>query len=233
MEIREAISLHDERISDIELEPWEREVVGMYRGIRIVDRKAAGEAFGGFNGEDILAIHRAVLNDPFNRHLSGELRRAIVGISVVVRGELRKASFRPVHPDKLPDLFQEFSGELHDKTVDLSQDTSVSQVLDIAAWAHQKVIEMHPFIDGNGRTARLLVDLIFKKKGLPYITDWGAKDDEYKDIVDKSFRNNDINLFKVLLARKLLKSIRDLEKEGLGEEVAELKSEITVYQDTL
>lgn len=233
MELTEGKLPEETQVSDIDLDPWEREVEGMYRAINLVDQKATGNIDHGFDGNDVLALHKAVLNDPFNPHFSGALRKALVRISVRVRGEVREASFTPVDPKELPGLFGDFSQELLQKTSGLNEESPVSEVLDIAAWAHQRLIELHPFIDGNGRTARLLVDLIFKRRGLPHITDWGARNDEYKDVVDKSFRRNDGKLFKKLLAKKLLKSVKELEREGLIEELLELDQELSDYLDSL
>jgi Fic family protein len=35
----------------------------------------------------------------------------------------------------------------------------------LAAFAHRKLVDIHPFTDGNGRTARLLMNLIFVNRG--------------------------------------------------------------------
>jgi len=40
-------------------------------------------------------------------------------------------------------------------------------VAELAAWAHYKIVYIHPFIDGNGRTARLLMNLILIQNGYP------------------------------------------------------------------
>lgn len=36
-----------------------------------------------------------------------------------------------------------------------------------AALAHLKLVDIHPFSDGNGRTSRLLMNLILIKAGYP------------------------------------------------------------------
>lgn len=36
-----------------------------------------------------------------------------------------------------------------------------------SAQAHFKLVDIHPFVDGNGRTARLLMNLILMKYGYP------------------------------------------------------------------
>jgi Fic family protein len=40
-------------------------------------------------------------------------------------------------------------------------------VAELAAWVHYKMVYIHPFIDGNGRTARLLMNLILIQNGYP------------------------------------------------------------------
>lgn len=38
---------------------------------------------------------------------------------------------------------------------------------EVAAWFHYKLVYIHPFIDGNGRTARLFMNLILMQAGYP------------------------------------------------------------------
>ena len=40
-------------------------------------------------------------------------------------------------------------------------------IVDKAAQAHFKLVGIHPFVDGNGRTARLLMNLILIRSGFP------------------------------------------------------------------
>ncbi len=37
----------------------------------------------------------------------------------------------------------------------------------LAAEAHYRLVTIHPFVDGNGRTARLLMNMILLMKGYP------------------------------------------------------------------
>lgn len=39
--------------------------------------------------------------------------------------------------------------------------------IELAALAHWKLVFIHPFYDGNGRTARLLMNLLLMRAGLP------------------------------------------------------------------
>ena len=64
----------------------------------------------------------------------------------------------PPPPEEVPVLMQAFISELNDK-----RETTHPVLL--AAFAHKKLVDIHPFIDGNGRTARLLMNLILINKG--------------------------------------------------------------------
>ena len=63
------------------------------------------------------------------------------------------------NPRKVPDLMQEF-------TEWLANDQGLHPV-ELAAEAHYRLVTIHPFVDGNGRSARLLMNLILLISGYP------------------------------------------------------------------
>ncbi len=48
-----------------------------------------------------------------------------------------------------------------------SEDAALLHSVRWAALAHFRLVDVHPFIDGNGRTARLLMNLILMRQGYP------------------------------------------------------------------
>lgn len=50
--------------------------------------------------------------------------------------------------------------------VDLSSD-QLAAILEVCAWAHCEWVRIHPFANGNGRTARLWANAIAMRYGLP------------------------------------------------------------------
>jgi hypothetical protein len=40
-------------------------------------------------------------------------------------------------------------------------------VVELAAWAHSEWVRIHPFVNGNGRVARILTNAILMRYGLP------------------------------------------------------------------
>ena len=63
------------------------------------------------------------------------------------------------NPRKMPDLMQEFAEWL-------SHNQGLHPV-ELAAEAHYRLVTIHPFIDGNGRSARLLMNMILLMSGYP------------------------------------------------------------------
>jgi hypothetical protein len=44
---------------------------------------------------------------------------------------------------------------------------ALQAVVELAAWAHSEWVRIHPFVNGNGRTARILTNAILMRYGLP------------------------------------------------------------------
>jgi len=49
----------------------------------------------------------------------------------------------------------------------LASEEKQSHPVELAALAHHRLVAIHPFIDGNGRTARLVMNLILMRAGFP------------------------------------------------------------------
>jgi Fic family protein len=70
-------------------------------------------------------------------------------------------SFTPVHPNNVQKEMVDFIQWLNE------DDTLRIHPVELAAIAHYKFVFIHPFVDGNGRTARLLMNLILMQAGFP------------------------------------------------------------------
>lgn len=100
--------------------------------------------------KDIMEIHRRVLGhvDPVE---GGEFRRT----QVYVGGHT------PPGPGDLSILMRRFENWLN------SGETMSLHPIKHAALAHYKLVHIHPFIDGNGRTSRLLMNTMLMRAGYP------------------------------------------------------------------
>ncbi len=97
----------------------------------------------------ILGIHHSILRG-IDDDNAGRYRQVIVRIS--------GSTVVFPNPIKVPDLISDFMQWLH---------SCKDHPLLLAAMAHYKLVTIHPFIDGNGRTARLLMNLLAMSAGYP------------------------------------------------------------------
>ncbi|KAF7231954.1 hypothetical protein EG68_07295 [Paragonimus skrjabini miyazakii] len=90
-----------------------------------------------------------------------ETRLAVGGKSLMEQNEVFVADHQPPPPEAVPSLMVQLVSWLNS-----DQLTDVHPI-EVAALIHWKLVYIHPFYDGNGRTARLLMNLILMRAGLP------------------------------------------------------------------
>jgi len=100
--------------------------------------------------QDILDIHKIILSS-IEKEGAGRYRTQ--------HARLTGSETILPNPLKVPDLMEEFIAWLRRDNPD--------HVVKIAADAHFKLVSIHPFVDGNGRTSRLLMNLILMQTGYP------------------------------------------------------------------
>lgn len=100
---------------------------------------------------DILEMHR-LFYQAIDRGNAGTLRPT----GIIVTG----TNFAFPKPLELPTLMNSFIDQLHEWEVH-------THPVEAAAKAHLKLVTIHPFTDGNGRTARLLMNTILLRHGYP------------------------------------------------------------------
>lgn len=99
----------------------------------------------------IKKIHRVIVDKILSSEYSGEYRQKQVVIRDSYTGEI---TFRPPAAIEVPFLMREFIYWLNQTT-----NEQLHPVLK-AGIAHHELVRIHPFIDGNGRVARVLATLI-------------------------------------------------------------------------
>jgi Fic family protein len=100
--------------------------------------------------------------------------------AVDLTGKKTKKKATPGHYKKTPNTVIQLDGTIHEYTAPLHVTTEMEKLISwinenidkkhgliTGAVAHYNLVRIHPFDDGNGRGARLLMNLIFMKKRLP------------------------------------------------------------------
>lgn len=137
---------------------------------------------------DIKNIHHLVLKGIDNKN-AGAYRTQNVGV-VKSNGELHSFT----EPLKIEEEMNKFIEWLHSQTIEES--------ILLATLVHLKFVSIHPFIDGNGRTARLLMNLVLLQNGYPQAIIKVSNRVAYIQAVEKyqQSRDNDYSdFYKVVL----------------------------------
>jgi len=99
--------------------------------------------------KDILKIHK-LFYYRIDQENAGHYRK----VPVVITG----TEYVPPAPSKVPALMKKF-------VTGISSLRKKYHPVEVAALIHKGLVDIHPFVDGNGRTARLLMNLVLFQAG--------------------------------------------------------------------
>lgn len=100
---------------------------------------------------DILSLHNLVLRS-IEEDFAGRIRNGGVRIS--------GANLVPPNANKVSDLLDELIDFVNTNPLELND-------IELATIFHHKLVWIHPFFDGNGRTVRLCMNLLLMRCGFP------------------------------------------------------------------
>ena len=105
---------------------------------------------------------------PISEQIILNLHKLILtGINDTYAGRYRDINVRIIGAVKSPPRFEKVEREMGRFAEFLAANPDRLDPVELAAVAHYKLVEIHPFADGNGRTARLLMNLILMKYDYP------------------------------------------------------------------
>ena len=160
----------------------------------------------GVEEDDILKIHQIILKN-IEKEYAGKYREGTVRIL----GALKL----PPNYLKVPKLMKELYREINKNPEKLN-------IIELASVTHYKFVAIHPFYDGNGRTARLLMNLILMQKGYPPVVVLRNDRKRYYNALqkaDKGDHKSFILLMAISIERALdlyLRAIKGGAREELG-----------------
>jgi len=149
----------------------------------------------------------AAKGTPIDETTVRELHRRIVARSQPEIGGIystlpRRIAGSPVifpNPAKIPQLMKAF-GEWLGK-VKFSPATSFD--------AHFRLVAIHPFSDGNGRTARLLTNLLLLREGYPPVAVRPQDRKTYLDTLEHASTRDDIQPFQTFMHQRLDRTLEE------------------------
>jgi len=110
-----------------------------------------------------------VQNEPLTEHAIRSLHALILRtLDDEEAGRYRRVQVRITGSDFTPPEAIAVPGLMADLVSWLNGDEAAAQhPVERAALAHFQLVDIHPFVDGNGRTARLLMNLVLMRAGYP------------------------------------------------------------------
>lgn len=115
------------------------------------------------------------------------------------------ACHKPPNPVLIPELMERLVAEFDDKKL---------HPIESAALFHLKFEGVHPFVDGNGRTGRLILNLYMMRNGYPTIDIKFADRKRYYDCFDSYYRDNDASPMVEIVAEYVEERLKKLLQKG-------------------
>jgi len=177
------------------------EAINHYEAILYIRELAAQEAT--LDEREVRNIHALVLR-AIDRDNAGRYRT----LPVMIAG----SRHLPPQPWAVPKLMEDYGLWLAGESLNLHPIVR-------AAEAHERLVTIHPFIDGNGRTARLTMNLILLAHGYAIANIPGDTDSRrtYYDSLERANLEGDKTGFVTLIAGHVLHAMQTL-LERLGAE---------------
>lgn len=147
------------------------------------------------NERTIKEIHALVLHG-INRDNAGHYR----SVPVMISG----STHIPPQPYLIEPLMETFMLRFRD------MEKENAHPVVIAAYLHDELVRIHPFIDGNGRTSRLLMNLYLLRSGFTLVALKGNNEDKisYYKALELSHTENKPIYFQMLVAQAEIQSLK-------------------------
>ncbi|MGL5066501.1 MAG: Fic family protein [Sarcina sp.] len=136
-------------------------------------------------------LHYIILKSIDNKN-AGEYRKS----NVLISGSLHRPVEHLLVQEKMQELivwYDEAKDKLHP--------------IELAAEFHFRYVYIHPFIDGNGRSARLLMNLILMRNGYPISVISNSDREEYMKALEIASTTGDLKEFVNIVANAVDRSM--------------------------
>lgn len=109
------------------------------------------------------------------------------------------ADFLPPSPEDLPRLMSHLENQIHSSK-------SALHPVELAAMAQKRLIDIHPFADGNEKTAEALGNLILSSSGYCPVTVPACREKDFLDALASSRRSSDMEPLSILHAELVIEA---------------------------
>lgn len=152
---------------------------------------------------------------------TGEVYQNALGKVDVSKGQFRNTSVRAgntsfINFQKVPLAIEKLVKELNDY---FPKQQTTKEKLAFSFYAHYELVTIHPFLDGNGRTARLLMNFIQQKYNLPLGIVFSEDKSQYYKALNSVKKNENFDDYNDFMFSQYEKHLsQEIEKEIQKEE---------------
>jgi Fic family protein len=150
-DVKKIIKSKPEHIQDTE-----REVLNYNKAMLMLDEQIKAQKIGKLSNNFICKIQSMVIDGLINNSYKGKYRTEPVFVNDPVK---RKTVYLPPDAKDVEPLMSELVEFVNEKNGEIDP-------LILAGLFHKQLVIIHPFIDGNGRTTRLVTKTLLAKLGI-------------------------------------------------------------------
>jgi Fic family protein len=153
----------------------------------VLDHKRAFDHLLSYEGDVtrrlILDLHRLVVEDTLEEALDDQ-----VGVYRTLQVYIRGVDWVPASPEDVP-------GDMASLLSWYAKNREKVHPVVLALYFHVGFETVHPFVDGNGRVGRLLMNLILHRNGLPMINIPNVQRNRYYEVLGEAQVNGNLRPF--------------------------------------
>ena len=124
--------------------------------------------------------HKGPFNNGFLRKVRYELTK---NTSCRIQGKFRDGEVRIAGSSHIPPTFSDVPKLLNSLMVEIHSKRESNHPVELAAYVHNRLVNIHPFTDGNGRAARLIMNwILIRSKFPPVIVEFTDREQYYNEL---------------------------------------------------
>lgn len=159
------------------------------------------EAFNSRDAWEYVKGYRGGLTDRFIRKLQYEVTK---NTSTKMQGKYRDGPVRISGSAWIPPEAAKVLPLIKEVLVKYKKEKTSLHPVELASWLHNRIVQIHPFTDGNGRASRFLMNWVLLRNKFPPVVIEVSNKEKYYRTIEEADRGNE-KTFAEFLAAELLK----------------------------
>ncbi|MFH1222195.1 MAG: Fic family protein [Candidatus Micrarchaeota archaeon] len=166
------------------------------------------EVMNGKDAWEFVKDYKGVMDEKFIQKVQYEVTK---NTKCRLQGKYRDSEVRIGGSEWKPPTVKEVPPSMKKIILEYRNLKKTLHPLELAGWLHNRMVQVHPFTDGNGRTVRLLMNWVLLRKKFPPVIISVQNKEEYYQVIEAADAG-DQKPFAVFISKQLLEQYATLEK---------------------